>query len=122
MQHFRIGSPDNHIDYTNRDEVGALVEQYNALVDQVEDAAERLAKAEREGAWRTMARQIAHEINNPLTPMKLTIQQLQRLHTKSQEDVPDSPEKEKYNAYFVSHISKSIGIFKYHFITTNRFT
>lgn len=124
MRHFRIGSPDNHIDYTNHDEVGALVEQYNALVNQVEASAERLAKAEREGAWRTMARQIAHEINNPLTPMKLTIQQLQRLHTKSQEDVPDSPEKEKYDAYFakatgmlieqidnLSHIATSFSTF-----------
>ncbi|MGN0234761.1 MAG: ATP-binding protein [Paludibacteraceae bacterium] len=124
MRHFRIGSSDNHIDYSSHDEVGALVEQYNALVDQVEDSAERLAKAEREGAWRTMARQIAHEINNPLTPMKLTIQQLQRLHIKNQENVPDSPEKEKYNAYFakatamlieqidnLSHIAMSFSTF-----------
>ena len=47
------------------------------LVDEVEESAEQLAKAEREGAWRTMARQIAHEINNPLTPMKLSVQKLQ---------------------------------------------
>ena len=47
------------------------------LVDRVEESAEQLAKAEREGAWRTMARQIAHEINNPLTPMKLSVQKLQ---------------------------------------------
>ena len=79
MRHFRIGNPDNHIDYKYRDEVGELVERYNAMVDQMEESAARLAKAEREGAWRTMARQIAHEIKNPLTPMKLTIQQLRRL-------------------------------------------
>ena len=47
------------------------------LVDRVEESAEQLAVAEREGAWRTMARQIAHEINNPLTPMKLSVQKLQ---------------------------------------------
>ena len=77
MQRFKIGSQDNHIDYPYHDELGALVERYNLLVDQVEESAEQLARAEREGAWRTMARQIAHEINNPLTPMKLSVQKLQ---------------------------------------------
>lgn len=89
MRHFRIGNPDNHIDYRYHDEVGALVERYNAMVDQMEESAARLAKAEREGAWRTMARQIAHEIKNPLTPMKLTIQQLRRLK-----------DTDRFDAYF----------------------
>ena len=77
MRRFEIGGKDNHIDYPYHDELGALVERYNILVDQVEENAEQLARAEREGAWRTMARQIAHEINNPLTPMKLSVQKLQ---------------------------------------------
>lgn len=77
MKRFEIGGNDNHIDYPYHDELGALVERYNLLVDQVEVSAEQLARAEREGAWRTMARQIAHEINNPLTPMKLSVQKLQ---------------------------------------------
>ena len=77
MRRFEIGGKDNHIDYPYHDELGALVERYNLLVDQVEESAEQLARAEREGAWRTMARQIAHEINNPLTPMKLSVQKLQ---------------------------------------------
>lgn len=77
MRHFEIGAADNHIDYPYHDELGALVERYNMLVDRVEESAEKLANAEREGAWRTMARQIAHEINNPLTPMKLSVQKLQ---------------------------------------------
>lgn len=77
MRRFKIGGSDNHIDYPYHDELGALVERYNMLVDQVEESAEQLARAEREGAWRTMARQIAHEINNPLTPMKLSVQKLQ---------------------------------------------
>ena len=77
MRHFAIGAKDNHIAYPYHDELGALVERYNMLVDQVEESAEQLARAEREGAWRTMARQIAHEINNPLTPMKLSVQKLQ---------------------------------------------
>ena len=77
MRHFAIGAKNNHIDYPYHDELGALVERYNMLVDRVEESAEQLAKAERESAWRTMARQIAHEINNPLTPMKLSVQKLQ---------------------------------------------
>ena len=77
MRHFEIGAKNNHIDYPYHDELGALVERYNMLVEKVDESAEQLAKAERESAWRTMARQIAHEINNPLTPMKLSVQKLQ---------------------------------------------
>ena len=86
MRHFEIGSKTNHIDYPYHDELGALVERYNLLVDRVEQSAEQLARAEREGAWRTMARQIAHEINNPLTPMKLSVQKLQLKHGTDQFD------------------------------------
>jgi len=78
MQHFALGQ-DNHIVYEYKDEFGELVNRYNLLVDELEQMTRRLVYSEREGAWRTMARQIAHEINNPLTPMKLTVQQLQRL-------------------------------------------
>ena len=77
MRGFTIGGKENHIDYPYHDELGVLVERYNRMVDRVEESAEQLAKAERESAWRTMARQIAHEINNPLTPMKLSVQKLQ---------------------------------------------
>ena len=86
MRQFEIGGKSNHIDYPYHDELGALVERYNMLVDRVEESAERLANAEREGAWRTMARQIAHEINNPLTPMKLSVQKLQLKHGTDQFD------------------------------------
>ena len=60
------------------DEIGALVNEYNKMVKKLDDSAQALAKSEREGAWREMARQVAHEIKNPLTPMKLSIQYLQR--------------------------------------------
>ena len=76
---FRIGKTNAHLQYDGEDEIGALVREYNRMVDELSVSTERLARSEREGAWRTMARQIAHEINNPLTPMKLNIQQLQRL-------------------------------------------
>lgn len=60
------------------DEIGALVNEYNKMVNKVEENAAALAQSERESAWREMARQVAHEIKNPLTPMKLNIQFLQQ--------------------------------------------
>jgi nitrogen fixation/metabolism regulation signal transduction histidine kinase len=66
------------IHYANKDEIGGLVQEYNRMVDELAMSVELLAKSERESAWREMARQIAHEIKNPLTPMRLSIQQLQR--------------------------------------------
>ena len=113
MRHFTMGAKNNHIEYPYHDELGALVERYNVLVDRVEESAEQLAKAEREGAWRTMARQIAHEINNPLTPMKLSVQKLQRLRGTEQFDAYF----EKATAMLVSeidnlaHIAQSFSTF-----------
>lgn len=60
------------------DEIGVLVERYNRMVENVRRSAAALAKSERESAWREMAMQVAHEIKNPLTPMKLGVQQLER--------------------------------------------
>ncbi len=60
------------------DEVGMLVCQYNTMIDDLEESYRRLARSERESAWREMAKQVAHEIKNPLTPMRLKIQMLQR--------------------------------------------
>lgn len=62
----------------SRDEVGELVETFNVMQSQLAESRRRLAQQERELAWREMARQVAHEIKNPLTPMKLSIQHLQR--------------------------------------------
>ena len=78
MHRFQLGK-DNYIRYDGNDELGVLVRRYNEMVKQLEQSTRRLAQSERESAWRTMARQIAHEINNSLTPMKLSIQQLQRI-------------------------------------------
>lgn len=60
------------------DEIGMLVIQYNQMIDYLEESYRQLARSEREEAWRDMARQVAHEIKNPLTPMRLKIQMLQR--------------------------------------------
>lgn len=59
-------------------EIAHLVAAYNSMVDQIEESKRELTKNEREQAWREMAKQIAHEIKNPLTPMRLTIQQFER--------------------------------------------
>jgi len=59
-------------------EINSLVESYNNMIDQLEDSAVKLAKSEREQAWREMAKQVAHEIKNPLTPMRLTVQSFDR--------------------------------------------
>lgn len=60
------------------DEVGTIIRQYNSMIDYLEESYLAVARSEREGAWREMARQVAHEIKNPLTPMRLKIQMLQR--------------------------------------------
>jgi signal transduction histidine kinase len=66
------------IQYDRSDEIRGLVEEYNYMVRELEKSAQLLAQSERESAWREMAKQIAHEIKNPLTPMKLNVQHLQR--------------------------------------------
>lgn len=75
---FRLGMKNEYIQYRRKDEIGSLVEVYNRMVDEVSESAEKLARSERELAWREMAKQIAHEIKNPLTPMRLNVQQLER--------------------------------------------
>ena len=79
MSSLSLRDPNAHIPYANTDEIGLLVAEYNKMLDALAQSSRKLAQSERESAWRTMARQIAHEINNPLTPMKLSVQQLQRL-------------------------------------------
>ncbi|HEX8563903.1 MAG TPA: ATP-binding protein [Flavobacterium sp.] len=62
----------------NSKEINLLITAYNAMVDELEKSAVLLAQSEREEAWREMAKQVAHEIKNPLTPMRLTVQSFQR--------------------------------------------
>jgi two-component system nitrogen regulation sensor histidine kinase NtrY len=71
-----VGKKSEHLTYKGNDEIGELVRQYNRMVDEIEESTHKLANSEREYAWREMAKQIAHEIKNPLTPMKLNVQQL----------------------------------------------
>lgn len=73
-----FGSSNEIIQWEGNDEISSLVKEYNRMVVKLADSADMLARTERAGAWKEMAKQVAHEIKNPLTPMKLNIQQLQR--------------------------------------------
>jgi|GEM_PF-1430949 len=78
MGSFRLGKKHDPIEWFYDDEIGKLINGYNQMIQEVEISANLLAQSERQTAWREMARQVAHEIKNPLTPMKLSIQHLQR--------------------------------------------
>ena len=78
MKAVNLGQRNEAIDWKRDDEIGELVKEYNKMVGKLDESAGALAKSEREGAWREMARQVAHEIKNPLTPMKLSLQYLQK--------------------------------------------
>ncbi|MCE3077220.1 sensor histidine kinase [Chryseobacterium gwangjuense] len=66
------------IRYYKNDELNALARAYNRMILQIQDQKERLRFKASEEAWREMAKQVAHEVKNPLTPMKLTIQNFER--------------------------------------------
>lgn len=68
------------------DEIGLLVKEYNNMLSKLEETKMELARNEKEAAWREMAKQVAHEIKNPLTPMKLTIQHLSRILSDTKVD------------------------------------
>ncbi|ERJ60531.1 ATP-binding protein [Sphingobacterium paucimobilis] len=72
------GKQNEPLYWEKNDEIGVLVKEYNFMLVKLEENAKQLRNAERESAWREMAKQVAHEIKNPLTPMKLGIQQLSR--------------------------------------------
>jgi signal transduction histidine kinase len=86
LQEVQLGKSTKPIEYKTDDEIGLLVTEYNNKVKELALRAEQLARSERETAWREMAKQIAHEIKNPLTPMKLNIQFLQRTGLQNPQD------------------------------------
>ncbi len=83
---FRLGGRNEKLEYTSQDELGILVNEYNKMVQNIRESAEMLAQSEREGAWREMAKQVAHEIKNPLTPMKLSIQYLMHAYNNGESE------------------------------------
>ena len=74
-------------------EIGKLVTAYNAMIDELEQSAVKLARGEREQAWREMAKQVAHEIKNPLTPMRLSVQSFQRKFDPKDPDIKKKVEE-----------------------------
>lgn len=78
MREVKIDRPNEKIEWHSNDEIGALVKQYNELVLKLEQSAAELQRTTTESAWRGVARQVAHEIKNSLTPMRLSLQLLQR--------------------------------------------
>lgn len=83
------GDLDTTIPVTSKDEIGSLATAYNEMVHRLKELRKELAKAERESAWKEMAQQVAHEIKNPLTPMKLSIQHLERQIESDQYDLEE---------------------------------
>jgi signal transduction histidine kinase len=85
---FRLEKRNKKIEIESAgEEISTLVESYNSMIDDLEHSAAELAKSEREQAWREMAKQVAHEIKNPLTPMRLTIQSFQRKFNPEDPDI-----------------------------------
>lgn len=78
LRKIKLGKKNEQLTWDQQDEIGSLIHEYNKMIDQLEESTALLVKSEREGAWRDMAQQVAHEIKNPLTPMKLSIQYLER--------------------------------------------
>lgn len=81
-----LGKQNEKITWQSNDEIGKLVNEYNQMLIKLEESANLLAQSERESAWREMAKQVAHEIKNPLTPMKLNLQYLQHVMKNNPED------------------------------------
>jgi two-component system nitrogen regulation sensor histidine kinase NtrY len=78
MKRINLEQANEKIIWNRNDEIGALVKEYNRMLAKLDASAAALARKERESAWQEMAKQVAHEIKNPLTPMKLSMQYLQK--------------------------------------------
>jgi nitrogen fixation/metabolism regulation signal transduction histidine kinase len=78
LKKVRLNQKNEPIEWASNDEIGALVTEYNHMVQELETSAIKLARSERDTAWKEMARLVAHEIKNPLTPMRLQVQHLQK--------------------------------------------
>lgn len=110
-----LGKQNAPIRWKGRDEIGTLVAEYNRMIDELERSAEKLARSERESAWREMAKQVAHEIKNPLTPMKLSTQMLQRAWKDRSEGFEERLDRYTQNLIeqidTLSHIATEFGNF-----------
>ncbi len=74
-----LSEKNEPLEWNSNDEIGLMVSEYNKMVVNLEDSKRALARTQKESAWREVAQQVAHEIKNPITPMKLTLQYLKRM-------------------------------------------
>lgn len=93
LSKIKLGKTNEPIEWQEKDEIGSLVSEYNRMIAELSKSAELLARSERESAWREMAKQVAHEIKNPLTPMKLSVQHLQRTWKDNGPDMDEKMER-----------------------------
>lgn len=91
IKNFKLGRKNKKLEWDTEDELGDLIRNYNNMSEQLDESAMLIAKTERDSAWREMAKQVAHEIKNPLTPMKLSIQYMQKAiqRTDNHEELVD---------------------------------
>jgi two-component system nitrogen regulation sensor histidine kinase NtrY len=97
-----IGRKNNPIMWKRNDEIGSLITEYNSMIATLEENANKMAQSERETAWREMAKQVAHEIKNPLTPLRLGIQMLDR--SWKDKDVKFDDKFQKFSKSFLEQI------------------
>ncbi|TDQ09737.1 HAMP domain-containing sensor histidine kinase [Pedobacter metabolipauper] len=98
----KLGQKNQPILWSRHDEIGSLIKEYNKMIAALDDSAVKLARSERESAWREMAKQVAHEIKNPLTPLKLGVQLLEK---SWKEKDPNFEQKfERFNKSFIEQI------------------
>ena len=96
------GQKNEPIKWERNDEIGALITEYNNMIAALEQSAQKLAQSERESAWREMAKQVAHEIKNPLTPLKLGLQLLEK--SWKDKDPKFDQKFERFSKSFVEQI------------------
>ncbi|MEY2949351.1 MAG: hypothetical protein RLZZ248_552 [Bacteroidota bacterium] len=93
LQTIKLDEKNEPLQWSKKDEIGVLVDRYNEMIFELDEKTKELKQSEREGAWRQMAKQVAHEIKNPLTPMKLSIQHLQRAFQAHPQDIENHIKK-----------------------------
>ena len=98
----KIGRKNEPILWKRNDEIGNLIKEYNTMIAALEESTQKLARSERENAWREMAKQVAHEIKNPLTPLKLGVQLLDK--SWKEKDPKFDAKFEKFSKSFIEQI------------------
>lgn len=107
-----LATNNEPLEWKQDDEIGLMVGEYNKMVTNLAESKKALARTEKETAWREIAQQVAHEIKNPLTPMKLTLQHLQRtLGGKQQESIKKPIDSLLHQVDTLSDIANSFSSF-----------